>query len=86
MQNLLQNELNQIAEMRGQSRDELERFAKVRRMKSYQEMSKEQLIIYLLKLKQSIVGFFNNNVDEGKISDIRGILNRYTTQKIQKAN
>ena len=86
MQNLLQNALNQIAEMRGQSRDELERFAKVRRMKSYQEMSKEQLIIYLLKLKQSIVGFFNNNVDEGKISDIRGILNRYTTQKIQKAN
>ena len=86
MQNLLQNELNQIAEMRGQSRDELERFAKVRRMKNYQEMSKEQLIIYLLKLKQSIVGFFNNNVDDGKISDIRGILNRYTTQKIQKAN
>ena len=86
MQNLLQNELNQIAKMRGQSRDELERFAKVRRIKNYQEMSKEQLIIYLLKLKQSIVGFFNNNVDDGKISDIRGILNRYTTQKIQKAN
>ena len=86
MQNLSQNELNQIAEMRGQSPDELERFAKVRRVKNYEEMSKEELIISLLKLKQNIAEFFNNNVDDGKISDIRGILNRYTTQKIQKGN
>ena len=53
MQNQLQNELNQIAEMRGQSPDELERFAKVRRVKNYEEMSKEELIISLLKLKQN---------------------------------
>ena len=48
-------------------------------------MSKEVLIIYLLKLKQSIAEFFNNNNNnnnndlyDNKISDIRRILNSYT--------
>ena len=76
MQNLSQNELNQIAEMRDQSRDELERIAKIRRIKNYEEMSKEELIISLLKSKQSIAELFNNNLDDDKISDIRRILNR----------
>ena len=49
MQNLSQNELNQIAEVRGQSRDELERIAEIRRIKNYEEMQKEELIISLFK-------------------------------------
>ena len=53
MQNLSQNGLNQIAEMRNQSRDELERIAKIRRIKNYEEISKEELIISLLKPKQN---------------------------------
>ena len=53
-QNLSQNEFNQIAEMHSQSRDELERIGKIRRIKNYEEMSKEELIISLLKSKQSI--------------------------------
>ena len=84
MQNLSQNELNQIEEMRDQSRDELERIAKIRRSKNYEEMSKEELIISLFKSKQSITEFFNknnnnnnnNNLDDNKISDFRRILNR----------
>ena len=76
MQNLSQNELTQIAEMRDQSRDELERIAKIRRIKNYEEMSKEELIISLLKSKQSIAELFNNNLYDNKISDIRRILNR----------
>ena len=76
MQNLSQNELNQIAEMRNQSRDELERIAKIRRIKNYEEMSKEELIISLLKSKQSIAELFNNNLDDDKISDIRKIHDR----------
>ena len=40
MQNLSQNEFNQIAEMRGQSQDELEQIAKIRRIKNYKEMMK----------------------------------------------
>ena len=74
MQNLSQNELNQIAEMRNQSRDELERISKIRTIKNYEEISKKELMISLLKPKQNIA--FNNNLDDDKISDIRGILNR----------
>ena len=76
MQNLSQNELNQIAEMHNQSRDELERIAKIRRIKNYEEMSKEELIISLLKSKQSIAKLFNNNLNNDKISDIKRILSR----------
>ena len=49
MQNLSQNEFNQIAVMRGLLRDELEQIAKIRRIKNYEEMKKEDLIISLLK-------------------------------------
>ena len=84
MQNLSQNEFNQIAEMRSQSRDELERIAKIRRIKNYEEMTKEELKISLLKSKQSIAELFNsnknnnnnNNLYDNKISDIRRILSR----------
>ena len=74
IQNLSQNELNQIAEMCGQSRDELEQIAKIRTIKNFEEMSKEELIISLLKSKQSIAELFNNNnLDDDKIHEIRRI-------------
>ena len=80
MQNLSQNEFNQIAEMRGLSRDELEQIAKIRRIKNYEDMKKEDLIISLLKSKQSIAEIFNdnnnNNLYDNEISDVRRILNR----------
>ena len=76
MLNLSQNELNQIAEMCGQSRDELKEIEKIRRIKNYEEISTEELIISLLKSKQSIAELFNNNLDDDKISDVRRILNR----------
>ena len=68
--------------MRGQSRDELERIAKIRRIKNYEEMKKEELIISLLKSKQYIAELFNNNNNnnnnlyDNKINDIRRILSR----------
>ena len=66
--------------MRGQSRDELERIAKIRRIKNYEEMTKEELIISLLKSKQYIAELFhnnnNNNLYDNKINDIRRILSR----------
>ena len=51
MQNLSQNEFTQIEKMRGLSRDELEKNAKIRRIKTYEDMKKEDLIIFLLKSK-----------------------------------
>ena len=54
MHNLSQNEVNQIAEMRDQSRDELDRIAKIRRIKNNEELSKEELIIsFKIKAKHS---------------------------------
>ena len=44
MQNLSQNELNQITVMYDQSRDELERIAKMSRIKNYETMSKQESI------------------------------------------
>ena len=58
MQNLSQNENNQIAEMRGQSRDELERIAKIRRIKNYEKMTNEELITSNLKSNQNFAEFF----------------------------
>ena len=42
-----QNEFNQIAEMHGLSTDELEQITKIRRIKNYEKMTKEELIISL---------------------------------------
>ena len=75
MENFSQNEFNETAEMRGWSRDELERIAKIRRIKNYEEMTKEELTISLLKSMQSIAQLFNNNLDDNKKSVIRRILN-----------
>ena len=76
MQNLSQNEFNQIAEMRCLLRDELEKVTKIRRMKNYEDMKKEDLIISLLKSKESIAELFNDNRYDNKISDKRRILYR----------
>ena len=83
MQNLSQNKFNQIAVMCDLSRDELEQIAKIRRIKNYEDMKKEDLIISLLKSKQSIAEIFNdnnnnnnNNLYDNEISDVRRILNR----------
>ena len=61
--------------MRDLSRDELERIAKIRRIKNYEDMEKEDLIMSLLKSKESIAELFNDN-NNNEISDIRRILNR----------
>ena len=78
MQNLSQNEFNQIAEMHGLSLDELKQIGKIRRIKNYEKMKKkEDLIISLLKSKQSIAEIFNNNnLYDNEISDTRKILSR----------
>ena len=76
MQNLSQNEFNQIAIMRGLSRDDLEQIAKIRKIKNYEDMKKEDLIISLLKSKESIAELFNDNRYDNEISDIRRILSR----------
>ena len=74
MQSLPQNEFNQIEKMLGLSRDELEQNAKIRRIKNYEDMKKEDLIISLLKSKEGIVELFNDN--NNLYNNIRRIINR----------
>ena len=78
MQNLSQNESNKIAEIHDQSLDELERIAEIRRIKNYEKITYEELIISILNSKQSIAKLFknNDNLCDNKISDIRKILSR----------
>ena len=76
MQSLSKIEFNKIEKMRGLSRDELEQNVKIRGIKNYEDMKKEDLIIFLLKSKESIAELFNDNRYGNEISDIRRILNR----------
>ena len=55
MQNLSQNELQQIKIMTGLPKNELEQIAEMRRIKNYNNMSREGLLIALLKSKQSML-------------------------------
>ena len=52
--------------MYNQSRDELEQIAKIWGIKNYEEMTKEEIIISLLKSKQIIAELFNINLDDNK--------------------
>ena len=61
--------------MQNQSRDELEQIAEMRIIKNYKKMSKEGLVIALLKSKRSLAELFNNNFDNDRIKGIKKILN-----------
>ena len=65
-----------LAAMHGLSRDELEQIAKIRRIKIYEDMKKEDLIISLLKSEESTAELFNDNRYDNEISDISRIINR----------
>ena len=77
MQNLTQNDLDQVTKMQNQYWDELEQIAKMRRIKNHEKISKEELIISLLKSKRSLAELFNNNLDNDRISEIKTILNKW---------
>ena len=70
MQNLPQNQLKQVIKMQNQSRDELEQIAKMRRIKNYEDMSKEGLLIALLKSEQSPAKL-HNKVEENKVEETK---------------
>ena len=81
-QNFSQNELKQIAKMQNQLQDELEKIAKMRRIKNYEKISREGLIIALLKSKCSVAELFNNNFDNGRIRGIEKIPNELTLRRM----
>ena len=93
MQNLSQNDLEQNTRMYNQLRDELEQIAKMRRINNYKNMSKEELLITLLKSERSLDEFFkskSDNFDNAKTKRIRKnfnkLRNRFSKSEIKKIN
>ena len=87
MQNLSQNELEQITKMQNLSQNELEQIAKMRRIKNYKNMSKEELLIALLKSKQSHAELYkskSNNVEiEETKKNFNELRNKFSKSKIK---
>ena len=89
IQNISKNELNKAEKLQEKSIDELKAIARLRRIKNFEKLTKEDLILTLLKSESSALenNFSNNNTNDddddtyddkirGKISDIRMILSR----------
>ena len=61
--------------MQDLSQNELERIAKTRRIKNYKSMSREDLLIALLKSKQSIAGLRKSKDNNAEIEETKKIFN-----------
>ena len=74
--------------MRNLSRNELEQIAKMRRIKNYNNMSKEELLIALLKSNQSLAELQKSNSKNAKIEETRKLFNelknRFSIEKIKE--
>ena len=66
----------QITKMQNLSQNELEQIAKTRRIKNYKNMSKEELLISLLKSDQSIAEFCKTKSSNVEIEEIKKNLMR----------
>ena len=75
MQNITKNELDQITRMQNLSRDELKKIARMRRIESYENMSKEGLLIALLRSEQSRAELYD------KVKEIKAEENRIKTSE-----
>ena len=75
IQNISKNELNQAKKLQSKSIDELKEIARLRRIKSREKLTKEELIITFLKSESSAAErnfgklFNNNNTDDDTYDD-----------------
>ena len=75
MQNLSHNELKQITKMQNLSQNKLEQIAKMRRIKNRNNMSREELLIALLKSKQSHAELYKSKSNNTEIEKTRKFFN-----------
>ena len=83
-QNISKNELRKAKKLQNKSIDELKEIAGLRRIKNYDNLTKEDLIFSLLKsesnpAERNYMEYFNNSTNDeikSKIDDIRLILSR----------
>ena len=88
MQNLSQNELKQFTKMKNLSKNELKQIAKTRDIKNYKNMSKEELLISLLKSELSVAGFRKTKSSNAEIEEIKkkfnALRNNFSKEKIKE--
>ena len=86
--NISQNGLEQIAKMQNLLQNELEQIAKMRRIKNYKNMSKEELLISLLKSEQSIAELRKSKSNSLGIEQIKKkfnvLRNNFSKEKIKE--
>ena len=86
IQNLSQNEIKQIMKMQSLSTDELKQIAKKRGIKKYKNMSKEGLLISLLKSEQSITELRKSKSNSMRIEEIKEEFNTLRNNLSKKRN
>ena len=88
MQNRSQNELEQITKMQNLLQNELEQIVKMRRIKNYKKMSKEELLIALLKSKQSHAKLYKSKSNNSEIEETKKLFNelrnKFSKSKIKE--
>ena len=75
MQNLSLNDLKKIAKMQNLSQNALEQIARTRLIKNYNNMSREELLIALLKSKQSHAELYNSRSNSVEIEETKKFFN-----------
>ena len=83
MQNILQNELEQIKRMKNLMQNELEQTAEMRHMKNYKNMSREKLLIALLKSEQSHAELYKNKSNNKEIEETRKFFNKIRNELLK---
>ena len=88
MQNLSQNEPEQIVRMKNFLQNDFEKIAKMRRIRKYKNMSKDESLIFLLNSKKSHTELYkskSNNVEteETKIF-FNELRNKFSKSQIKK--
>ena len=88
MQNLSQDELEQIARMNNLPQNKLEQIAKKRGIKKYMNMSKEGLLISIIKSGQSIAELRKSNNNNAEIKEIKekfnALRNKFSKKEIEE--
>ena len=86
MQNLSQKELEQITKMQNLSQNELEQIMKTRHIKNYKDMSREDLLIALLKSNQSHAELRRSKDNNAEIKETEKIFNKLKNNFCKEEN
>ena len=89
MQNLSLNEFEQIKRMNNLSLNKLKEIAKIRHIKNYKDMLKEDLLLALLKSNKSHTELLKSESNNAEIEETKKIFNDYrhqfTKEKMKEA-